>query len=306
MGNLILTSSGGSLFSYDILTSEISEIFRVGEYNEYLMGITKSDDTFYFSSNYTIYKLSENIADYYTLSDKIGNVMIQHIKCIGNYIFVPVKTKNSILILSKDLSTISNLIVFSPSSIETFGDNISNITFDGEKFIVQFTTVRESGDITREGNKSGVILLDTDLNIISRETNGRGVVLTECVDGNVYLLCNYMDENRGCLSVNGEAKVIWNRNYHMYDLAILEDSIFIVGKAFYGNIFGGVIVHLDKNFNVINNTIINNVGYFMGCSCKEDRTNLHYISDKDINIDNWRSKKEDNIIVMVQENGNRI
>ena len=308
MKNLYITSSGGSLFSYNTKSEILTKEYQTLNSNEYLLGITFDKKDLYFSSNYIIYhyqtdKNLVNIVD----TTPLGNMMMQHIKCIGSYLFVPSLSNNSILIVDiKNTPKVSYYIGIKSSAIKTYGDNISNITFDGKKFTIQFCSIK--GKDNSRGSEadfprtSGTICLDTNLNILSRKTNGMEILLTEYIDGSIYSICNYHDYNNGngALLVDNHPRVSWSNEYTIYDISVDDDDIFLVGKLVRRSdtLFGGIIIHLDKEFNLINNKFFDGIGYFLGCSSMEDKTNLHKISDGELNITNWKEDKTSDIITI--------
>jgi len=308
MKNLYITSSGGSLFSYNIKSEILTKEYQTPNSNEYLLGITFDKKDLYFSSNYNIYhyQTDKNLVNIIDITS-LGNAMIQHIKCIGGYLFVPFLNDNGIMIVNiKNIPKALYYIKIKPSAIKTYGDNISNITFDGKKFIIQFCSVK--GEDNSRGSEadfprtSGIICLDTNLNILSRKTNGMEVLLTEYVDGKIYSICNYHDYNNGngALLVDNHPRISWSNEYTICDMSIDDDNIFLVGKLVRRSdtLFGGIIIHLDREFNLIDNKFFSGVGYFLGCSSMEDKTNLHKISDDELNMTNWKEGKINDIITV--------
>jgi len=313
MGNLYLTSSGGSIFNYNIKSGEIVKEYQTINSNEYLMGITFSKKDLYFSSNYNIYQyqIDKNLINILSTTN-LGNMMIQHIKCIGDYIFAPCLSDNSLLVIDiRDFTKVQYYIHFIPTARKTYGDYISSITFIKGKFLIQFCSVR--GGTTNAGSEadfprtSGIIIMNTNLEIVTRATNGMEVVLTKYIDGKLYSICNYNEpENgNGALLVGGIPKVVWSDEFTIYDVAIDSDNIFLVGRMLRKNDYclGGILLHLDREFNLIDTKFFDGLGYFLGCSSSEDKTNQYEISNDDINIDNWQEKKVDSVdnIITVRE-----
>ena len=308
MKNLYITSSGGSLFSYNIKSEILTKEYQTPNSNEYLLGITFDKKDLYFSSNYNIYhyQTDKNLVNIIDITS-LGNAMIQHIKCIGGYLFVPFLNDNGIMIVNiKNIPKALYYIKIKPSAIKTYGDYISNITFDGKKFIIQFCSVKGEDNIRGSEadfpRTSGIICLDTNLNILSRKTNGMEVLLTEYIDGSIYSICNYHDykNGNGALLVDNHPKVFWSNEYTICDMSIDDDNIFLVGKLVRRSdtLFGGIIIHLDREFNLIDNKFFSGVGYFLGCSSMEDKTNLHKISDDELNMTNWKEGKINDIITV--------
>jgi len=308
MKNLYITSSGGSLFNYNIKSKEFVKEFQTLNSNEYLMGISFNKKDLYFSSNYNIYQyqVDKNLINILNTT-KLANMMIQHIKCIGSYLFVPCLNDNSILIINTgDLSKIAYYIKLLASARKTYGDCISNITFIENKFLIQFCSVKgKDNSVGSEADfprTSGIITMDTNLELLTRTTNGIEVVLTEYVDGKIYSICNYIEpkNGNGALLVGGAPKVVWSNEYVIYDMAIDEDNIFLVGRVLRQNdhLFGGILLHLDREFNLIDNRFFSGVGYFLGCSSPEDKTNQYEISNDRINIENWKEKETKSIITV--------
>jgi len=307
MKDLYLTSSSGSLFQYNIQRDILTEVFQTPNSNEYLLGITFNKKILYFASNYVIYQynLEEDMLNVTNISP-LGNMMIQHIKCIGNYLFVPCLNTNGILILHVEkLTKIPYYIVFNSSAIKTYGDHISDITFDGKNFIIQFCSVR--GQDSTEGQESdfprtsGLIYLDTNLNIVYRKTNGLEVVLTEYVNNKLYSISNYFNKSttNGALIVGKQSVTSWSTDYTIYDITITNENIFLVGKLHRknDNLFGGIVIHLDKNYDLVSSKYFHSVGYFLGCSSEDDQTNLFDVPDNLLNIDNWQEKKDEIITI---------
>uniref|UniRef100_A0A6M3J5Q9 Uncharacterized protein n=1 Tax=viral metagenome TaxID=1070528 RepID=A0A6M3J5Q9_9ZZZZ len=287
MTDILITTDSGNLFDYNRHTKQLTLLFRVYNNNEYLLGITKNKENLYVCSNYILYPSYGNPMIFNR------NPLIQHIKCIGDYLFLP-GIHNTIVVLNKDLKTHIGTIWFRPTTKKTGADVLSNITFTGEEFYVQFISVatdtNQNAFFEEFPRSSGAIRLDKNMNLIAKTAFGKEIVLTEFVDGKFYSICNYLDEDMGGLLVDGELKITWDSRYKIHDMVIEDNEIFLVGEVFY-NMLGGAILRLDRQFNIIDRELFGGYGCFLGCTSENDKTNLY---DMDIDVSSWDERLEKN------------
>lgn len=274
MHNNKLLIAGGDkrLRSYDI---EKDELTIVKEFDgRYLMGVTKSDDYLYVSTDSTVYKLD---FDYNIIKEKmIDTLDIHHIKYTNNQLFVPATAINGIYILNPETLDVQRLLLIAPPDPtnkicrKLNYNHLNSICFYRNHYFINLNWLTQT-----QFNYSGVAVLDSSFEEVVRFQYGWQTHCFTIINGFKFVLCGY-DNNKkvfhpdyGGLMLEGNMVYKTKGNWFSKNFSMDSDKIYIVSSRCSTRSerhkSNSRITVLDNTWNIVRDKKFNNVGEFKGC-----------------------------------------
>lgn len=272
---LLIAGGDKRLREYDIIKDELTIVKEFD--GRYLMGITKSDDYLYVSTDSTVYKLD---FDYNIIKEKIVDTNavldIHHIKYTNNQLFVPATVINGVYILNPDTLDLQRLILIAPPdpTNKIFRklnyNHLNSICFYRNHYFVNLNWLTQT-----QFSWSGVAVLDSAFNEIVRFRYGWQTHCFTTVDGFKLVLCGY-DKNvkvnhpeYGGLMIEGNMGYKTDGTWFSKNFSMGVDKTYIVSsrcsKREERHKSDSKITILDNEWNVIKEKEFKGVGEFKGC-----------------------------------------